>query len=137
MKAEEPPKAPPYSFHPGASWLTLDGTVFIVPGFHEEWIRTYQEFMGPQTTVADVILNKRWLSLVVYSQGYLEVYFNRCEDREVVEVLWTFLNYNQERWLKALLMPLIEEKFIKLARQSFIPREQFVEFLLSESRGEQ
>ncbi|GEM_PF-1564776 len=106
-------KRAPFSFHSGASWMTLDGTIYIVPGFHEEWIRKHQDIVGPYRTVAEVIENLRWLSIVVYSNGYLEVCINDQYDSEVRQVLWQYLSHNRGRWREVMIMPFHSQGFIQ------------------------
>ncbi|MFN2310882.1 MAG: hypothetical protein ABR590_02355 [Spirochaetia bacterium] len=105
-----------FSLRPGASWLSLDGTVYIVPGFHEEWIRKFRDFVGPYSTVAELVVNKRWISVVLYSGGYLEICINDRKDPEVRTTLWTFLSTNVQSWNEVLIMPFEEEGFIHFTR---------------------
>ncbi len=106
-------KRPRFSFQPGASWMTLTGTIYIVPGFHEEWIRKHQDIVGPHKTVAEVIENLRWVSIVVYSNGYLEICINDQYDTEVREVLWQYLSHNAGRWKEVMIMPFHSQGFIQ------------------------
>lgn len=101
-----------FSLRTGASWLSLDGAVYIVPGFHEEWIRRFRDFVGPYSTVAELVVNKRWISVVLYSGGYLEICISDRRDPEVRETLWKFLEKNVELWNEVLIMPFKEEGFI-------------------------
>jgi hypothetical protein len=126
----EPPKEKKYSLHLGASWMDLDGTVYKVPGFHVEWIRKYQEFVGGNfSSVAEVILQKRWLSVVVYTKGHLEICISDLADADVVDTLWDFLNHNHGEWENVLLMPLSEEGFLQFSSNVFPSKEKFNEFL--------
>lgn len=116
-----------YSLHAGASWLALDGTVYIVPGFHEEWIRRYRQFVGPYSTVAELVLNKRWISVVLYSGGYLEICINDRKDPEVRTTLWEFLAHNTEYWNEVLIMPFKEEGFIHFVCDDINCRQSYVD----------
>ncbi len=113
---EVPQAEAKFSLRAGASWLSLDGTVYIVPGFHEEWIRKFRDFVGPYSTVAELVINKRWISVVLYSGGYLEICINDREDREVRTTLWAFLSTNVQSWNEVLIMPFEEEGFIHFTR---------------------
>ncbi len=109
---ETPQAEEKFSLHTGASWLSLDGDVYIVPGFHEEWIRQFRDFVGPYSTVAELVVNKRWISVVLYSGGYLEICISDRKDPEVRSTLWRFLANNLEYWNEVLIMPFKEEGFI-------------------------
>ena len=127
-------KRPKFSFQPGASWMTLSGTIYIVPGFHEEWIRKHQDIVGPHRTVAEVIENLRWLSIVVYSNGYLEICINDQYDTEVREVLWGYLQHNRGRWRDVMIMPFHSQGFIQFSAEDVTDATEF-SILMSQVPG--
>ena len=105
--------------------MTLSGTIYIVPGFHEEWIRKHQDIVGPHRTVAEVIENLRWLSIVVYSNGYLEICMNDQYDTEVREVLWGYLQHNRGRWRDVMIMPFHSQGFIQFSAEDVTDTTEF------------
>lgn len=118
-------KRPRFSFHQGASWMTLNGTIYIVPGFHEEWIRTHQDIVGPHKTIAEVIENLRWVSIVVYSNGYLEICISDQYDSEVRQVLWQYLAHNAGRWREVMIMPFHAQGFIQFSADEVTDPTEF------------
>lgn len=111
----------------GASWMDLEGKIHIVRGFHEEWLHEHPELAGGNKTVADLILDKRWISIVLFSKGYLEICINDRKDSEVVDLLHAFLELNRDKWENALIMPLAEEEgFIQLAKDQLGTNEDLL-----------
>jgi hypothetical protein len=56
----------------GAAWLLPDGSLHIVPGFHDEWIAAHRDLAPGCSNVAEVVSRLGWLSVVSYAQGYVE-----------------------------------------------------------------
>jgi hypothetical protein len=111
----------------GASWMDLQGRIHIVKGFHEEWLHEHPELSGGNRTVADLILDKRWISVVLFSKGYLEICINDRKDCQVVERLHAFLERNKDKWENALIMPLAEEEgFIQLSKAQLGTRDDLL-----------
>jgi hypothetical protein len=118
-------KTEPFGFYQGATWMDLSGNMYIVPGFHEEWLQQHPELAGSAKTVADMVLRTRWVSVVIYGQGYVEICINDVKDDEVTGLAFRFLDANRGRWQNALIMPLHEEGFISIERKSFSDAETF------------
>ncbi len=116
MTAEESPEAlPPWSFRHGASWLAEGGVVLPVPGFHDEWIRSHPELVPGCSNVCDVVIRKRWISVSVFSEGYVELLVPGRSDGECMERCREFLARATGRWSHALLMTMDEEGYIRLS----------------------
>jgi hypothetical protein len=115
----------PFGFYHGACWMKLDGTMYIVPGFHDEWIQDHPELVGTDRTVSEMVVNKRWISVVVYSEGYVEFCIKDRKDCEVLSTLFDFLIKNKDKWINALIMPMEEEGFIQFAKSSLSSKEEF------------
>jgi hypothetical protein len=101
----------PWTLIHGASWLTLEGQVFVVPGFHEEWIRDHPELVGGCRSVSEVVLRKSWISMAVYSEGYVELLVPRRGDAEVRRRVETLLARNRGLWKRVLVMSMDEEGY--------------------------
>lgn len=114
-----------YGFYHGASWMALDGTMYIVPGFHDEWIHSHQELSGDAKNVSDLVITKRWISVVVFNEGYVEVCINNRHDEEVLLTLYTFLKKHTEKWETVLIMTMEEEGYIQLEKNTFKDKEAF------------
>jgi hypothetical protein len=119
----------PFSIYIGASWMDLDGMVYIVPGFHDEWIQSHPELVGSSKTVSDLISKKRWVSIVVYSGGYIEICINDINDTEVILLIHRFLSKNKGKWNTALIMPMVIEGFIQICSSEFDTIESFNDIL--------
>jgi hypothetical protein len=114
-----------FGFYHGACWMKLDGTMYIVPGFHDEWIQDHPELAGDDKSVSDLVIHKRWISVVVYSEGYVECCINNRSDCEVLSALFDFLATNEGKWKTALVMPMEEEGFIPVSRAELGTKEEF------------
>jgi hypothetical protein len=123
-------KTEPFSFYSGATWMDLSGNMYIVPGFHEEWLHNNPEVAGNARTVADMVLSTRWVSVVIYGKGYVEICINDVKDEEVTGLVFTFLDKNKEHWQNALIMPLREEGFISVEKNELSGVEAFRKLLL-------
>lgn len=103
----------------GAAWLFPDGTLSIVPGFHDEWIASHQDMAPGCVNVADVVTKLGWLSVVSYSQGYVEFMIRSKTDLVSVRLCIEHLRTNLEHWRNALVMTMDEEGYIKLTPDDF------------------
>jgi hypothetical protein len=105
----------------GAAWLLPDGTMEIVPGFHDEWIEKHQDMVPGCGNVVDVVMRLGWVSVVSYSQGYIEFIIRSRSDAESVRLCVEHLSRNQGKWRNALVMTLDEEGYVKLVPKDFGP----------------
>lgn len=110
------PREPWVLLH-GASWLTREGWIHIVPGFHEEWIRDHPELVGDCRTVSEVVLRKSWISVAVYSEGYVELLVPRRGDPAVHAMVEALLSRNPGKWKRVLVMSMDEEGYSTILPQ--------------------
>ncbi len=92
----------------------------IVPSFHDEWIRQHQDLVPGCANVCDVVLSKGWLSVVSYSQGYVEIMIDSRTNAESVSLCVEHLRRNLDEWRDALVMTMDAEGYIKLGPEDFI-----------------
>jgi len=118
-----------YKLYEGASWMAPDGTVYPVPGFHVEWIKEHRELVDNCSTVAEVIQELEWISIVVFSKGYVEFHIKDYRINNISENLKTFLKLNIDLWDSVLIMTLSETHFIQIKRENFLKNEDFVTLL--------
>jgi hypothetical protein len=104
-----------FSLAHGASWLTLDGEVYPIPGFHEEWLREHDDIAQGARNVCEFILRTRWISVALFDGGYLELMVPDRRSADVKRVLFEFLSRNASAWSKALVMSMDEEGYAMLA----------------------
>jgi hypothetical protein len=114
----------------GATWMDLSGNIYVVPGFHDEWIQSHPELVGNAKSVPELIMNLRWVSIVMYSKGYIEMCINDVNDEEVVLLVHSFLQKNAGNWSSVLIMPMVEEGFIQISPQEIGSTDRFKEHLL-------
>ncbi|HUW69437.1 MAG TPA: hypothetical protein VMX33_04330 [bacterium] len=114
-------QASPFAWVKGAAWLFPDGSLSIVPGFHEEWIRAHQDRAPGCSTVADVVTRLGWISVVSYAEGYAEFMIRSRSDAATVRLCAEHLRRNLGRWRNALVMTMDEEGYIKLTPDDFSP----------------
>lgn len=103
-----------YSLLHGASWLTPDGTIVPIPGFHEEWLREHEDLAEGATNACELILRKRWISVALFSGGYLELMVPDRSAEDVRRSLYNLLSRNPKAWSKALVMAMDEEGYAML-----------------------
>lgn len=105
----------PYELGHGASWLAEGGRVIPIPGFHEEWLAEHQaEAMGARNA-CELILKRRWLSVSLYDEGYLELMVPDRRSEDVRRSIFELLSRNAGRWSKALVMSMDEAGYAMLA----------------------
>lgn len=109
----------PFEWKRGAVWLLHDGSSIIVPGFHDDWIDEHQDLVPGCANVCDVVLKMRWLSVVAYSRGYVEVMIPSRYDREAVSLCARHLGVNRGQWSVALVMTMDEEGYVRLEPADF------------------
>jgi hypothetical protein len=104
----------PYELGHGASWLAEGGTVIPIPGFHEEWLAEHPaEAMGARNA-CELILRRRWLSVSLYDEGYLELMVPDRKSEDVRRSIFELLSRNADRWSKALVMSMDEAGYAML-----------------------
>lgn len=118
---------PPWSLVHGASWLTETGEVLVVPGFHEEWIEAHRDLVGSCANVCEVVLRKCWISVAVYSEGYVELLASRRGDAEVLSRIERLLGENAGRWRNVLVMFMDEEGYVSIKPADFGPDGRLAE----------
>jgi hypothetical protein len=103
-----------YELRPGASWLTPEGEVIPIEGFHEEWLRKHEDVAQGARNACELILRKRWLSLSLYDKGYLEIMVPDRSSTEVKRSIFVLLARNAGAWGRALVMSMDEEGYSML-----------------------
>ena len=128
MKPEDLPDAlPPWAFRHGASWLAEGGVVLPIPGFHDEWIRSHPDLVPGCGNVCDVVVRRRWVSVSVFSEGYVELLVPGRGDGESMERCREFLARAVGGWKTALLMTMDEEGYIRVEPADVATPEAFRE----------
>ncbi len=102
-------EAVPYGLKPGASWVTPDGTVHPVPGFHAQWLANNPELSHGASDVAGMIAVSGWISATLYAGGFLELLVSDFSDRGSREFVHAILTLNAGAWTKVVLIPVLEE----------------------------
>lgn len=120
---------PPYSLPHGASWLDRDGSVYPIRGFHEAWLRENPELAEGCANVCEVVLRKGWISVSVFSEGYVELLVPNRRDPEVLARIGLLLGKNRRAWKKALVMSMDEEGYAMLGPEAVDEEGRFSESL--------
>jgi hypothetical protein len=108
-------KSAPYALVHGASWLTSEGEILQIRGFHEEWLREHEELAEGARNVCELVLRKRWLSVTLFDQGYLELMVPDRSSEDVRRAIFELLARNPGAWSKALVLGMDEEGYAMLA----------------------
>jgi hypothetical protein len=103
-----------YGLIHGASWLTPAGQVVPIPGFHEEWLREHEAEAEGSRNACELVLRKRWISVTLFSGGYLELLVPDRRSEDVRRSLFCLLSRNAPLWSKALVMSMDEEGYAML-----------------------
>jgi hypothetical protein len=103
----------------GAVWLLPGGNQIIIPSFHDEWIRSHQNLVPGCVNVCDVVLHNAWLSVVAYSQGYVEIMIDSRKNQQSVALCTEHLRRNRQHWKQALIMTMDAEGYINLNPEDF------------------
>jgi hypothetical protein len=93
-----------YVLRRGASWLSMGGEVIPVPSFHEKWLADHPEEAEGARDVAELIRKKRWISVILFDEGYLELIVPERGARDVRRSLFELLSRNALSWSKATVM---------------------------------
>jgi hypothetical protein len=93
-----------YSLRRGASWLTMEGEVISVPSFHEKWLAEHPEEASGARDVAELIQKKRWISVILFGDGSLELIVPERGAADVRRSLFELLSRNAQSWSKATVM---------------------------------
>jgi hypothetical protein len=104
----------PFALIHGASWLVPGGEVIPIPGFHEEWLREHEDLAEGARNVCELILSKRWISVTLFDEGYLELMVPDRNSADVMGSLLELLSRNAGEWAKALVMSMDEEGYAML-----------------------
>ena len=108
------PRAESWALRHGASWLLPTGQVLVVPGFHEEWLAANSELAGGARNVCELVLRKRWVSVALFGEGYLELMVPDRRSDDVRRMLWELLSRNAGLWSRVLVMSMDEEGYVLL-----------------------
>ncbi len=109
----------PFAWTQGAIWLLPEGTIYLVPGFHDEWIKQHQDLVPGCTNVSDVILTYNWISVVTYAKNYIEVMIDSRKNMKSIDAALTYLGLNLEKWETALFMAMQEDYYEKISIEDF------------------
>jgi hypothetical protein len=104
-----------YELVRGASWLTPGGEVYVVPGFHEEWLAEHEDLAGGARNVCDLVLSMRWISVALFDGGYLELMVPDRKSADVRAAIRELLSRNASAWTKTLVMSMDEEGYAMLS----------------------
>jgi hypothetical protein len=98
----------------GASWLTPEGEVYPIPGFHEDWLREHEDLAQGSRNVCELVLRRRWISVSLFAEGYLELMVADRHSADVLRALFALLSRNASAWSRALVMSMDEEGYSML-----------------------
>jgi hypothetical protein len=94
----------PYALRRGASWLTMEGEVIPVPSFHDKWLADHPEETQGAHDVAELIQKRRWISVILFDEGYLELLIPERDAQDVRRSIFELLSRNALSWSKATVM---------------------------------
>jgi hypothetical protein len=101
----------PFELRRGASWMLPGGELLPIPGFHEEWLRDHEELSEGARNACELVLRKRWISVDLFDEGYLELMVPDRKSAEVRKSLYELLSRNSGSWIRALVISMDEEGY--------------------------
>ena len=104
----------PFALLHGASWLLPGGEILVISGFHEEWLREHEDLAEGARNACELVLRKRWISVALFSGGYLELMVPDRRSEDVRAALLELLSRNVSAWARALVMSMDEEGYAML-----------------------
>ncbi|MEN6364354.1 MAG: hypothetical protein ABFC75_00680 [Rectinema sp.] len=115
----------PYLIRHGASWVTPDGRVIHLQGFHDAWLKAHSGITSGAKNTAEFVRNSGWASAVLHEEGYLEIIVREYESGAARDFLWNMLKANEGELRKIVVMPLGGEGYILLSPADLADREIF------------
>ena len=115
----------------GASWLIENGEIYPVNGFHETWIKENSDMVPGCRNVCDVVLLKRWISVGIYSKGYVELLIPGTGESECLERARVFLEKSIGKWEQALFITIGKEGYVKISPDDITNAKLFKSLFLS------
>lgn len=81
----------------GASWMDTEGNIYIVSGFHQEWVEKNSNLLNNLKTVKDVIEKLDWINIMIYKDKTIEFHVKDLSD-SVLKRIQHFLDKRLEEW---------------------------------------
>lgn len=122
---------PPFYLFPGASWISPEGLVFRIRGFHDRWISEHPELARGAKNTAQLILATGWIAATLYDAGHLEIIAPTLVDERVRHCLDSILEHNPGRWLKVHILSLDSPGSIDLEARTLQPGQSPSAMLLN------
>lgn len=115
----------PFVVRHGASWVTPDGRVIHLQGFHDSWLRAHPGLTGGARNTAEFVQKSGWASAVMHDEGYLELILRDRADPKSVDFIWNILKANEAQLRKVVIMILGDEGYIMVAPDALGNRAGF------------
>ncbi len=118
----------------GASWMDTDGRIYIVKGFHQEWVDNNQERVNGIKSVNDVIDKLNWIDVMVYKDNSIEFHVKELEDSVLIRIK-DFLNNKNLFWSSAHIFTSQKESiYVQIEKEIFDKNKGDLKTLLKEQK---
>jgi glutamate 5-kinase len=120
----------------GASWMDTDGRLYIVKGFHQEWVEKNLSLLGEGISTAnDVIEKLNWINIMVYKDKTIEFHVKDLSET-VLERIESFLKDDSFfEWESAHIFTSQKESlYVQIDKNIFNESEKNLKNLLKENK---
>lgn len=118
----------------GASWMNASGDVYLVRGFHQEWVDKNKNsaLLGDVNTVNEVIEKLNWINVMLYKDKTVEFHVADLSD-SVLERIRNFLNKLDSDWVSAHIFTSQKESiYVKVDKELFFENNGDIKKLVDE-----
>ncbi len=103
----------------GASWMDTEGNIYIVSGFHQEWVERNSYLLNNLKTVQDVIEKLNWINIMIYKDKTIEFHVKDLSD-SVLKRIQNFLLKRWEEWISGHIFTSQEDSlYVKVEKTIF------------------
>lgn len=85
----------------GASWITQEGLVYPIHGFHDRWIQEHPGLARGAGTTVELLLATGWAAVSLYETGALEIILPSISSYSGLRQVASILERNPGAWSEA------------------------------------
>jgi hypothetical protein len=114
--------------------MDTDGNVFMVKGFHQEWVEKNLGNVENIKSVTDVIDKMNWINLMIYKDGSIEFHVKSIDD-SVIKRIEDFLSKTSDNWKSAHIFTTEKESlYLKMDKNLFEENEHSIKDLIEKKK---
>lgn len=118
----------------GASWMDAEGRLYMVKGFHQDWVNKNCAMFSDIKNVMDVIEKLNWINIMIYKDTTIEFHVKSLDDL-VLNRIETFLSNTTCNWKSAHIFTTeTESLYVNLERDIFEKNDKNIKKLLEQRK---